>query len=251
LGLVNRGEEYRTKTTPGEIAHVQMNTDVMNGSLIIRANNVGTYANDVTVEFIEGSPPGFVYDASTKTLRFSIESGVTTANDVVELFQMQASPQVRAMFDVQNGINADGLSSDGSGVIALDSGTLTGGADSELKGNDPNPQETASLFNALIRLQLAMEKNDTREIERASQLLEVAVAKLDASQATLGVMQTSLDVVTLKLSDENIQFEETLNYTLRIDFQRASLDLLNANLAYQSALQITSMLHQLSLLNYL
>jgi len=251
LGLVNPGEEYRTKTTPGEIAHLQMNTAVMNGSLFITANSVGTYTNDVSVEFIEGSPTGFVYDATSKTLRFSVEPGITTANDVVELFQTQASPQVRAMFNVQNGTNADGLPSDGSGVVTLNSGTLTGGADSELKGNDPNPQETASLFNALIRLQLAMEKNDTREIERASQLLEVAVARLDSSQATLGVMQTGLDVVSLKLSDENIQFEETLNYTLRIDYQKASLELLNANLAYQSALQITSMLHQLSLLNYL
>jgi flagellin-like hook-associated protein FlgL len=251
LGLVNYGEEYRTKTTAGEFAYVTMNTDVMNGSLLITANSVGTYANDVNVEFAEGSPPGFVYDATSKTLRFRIEPGVTTANDVVELFQITASPQVRAMFSVQNGINADGLPSDGSGLLALGSGTLTGGADSELKGNDPNPQETASLFNALIRLQIAMEKNDTREIERASQLLDAAVAKLDASQSTLGVMQSSLDIVSSRLSDENTQFEETLNYTLRINYVKASQDYLTQQMAYQSALQVTSMMFQMSLLNYL
>ena len=251
LGLVNLGEEYRTKTTAGETAYVTMNTDVMNGSLFITANSVGTYANDVKVEFIEGSPPGFMYDATSKTLRFRIESGVTTANDVVELFQMTASPQVRAMFSVQNGINADGLPSDGSGLLALGSGTLTGGLDSELKGNDPNPQETASLFNAFIRLQIATEKNDTREIERAAQLLDVAVAKLNASQATLGVMQSSLEIVSAKLSDENVQFEETLNDTLRINFHKASLDYLSLQVAYQGVLQVTSMMFQMSLLNYL
>jgi flagellin-like hook-associated protein FlgL len=155
------------------------------------------------------------------------------------------------MFDVRNGTNPDGLPSDGSGVIALGSQTLTGGADSELKGNDPNPQETASLFNALIRLQIAMEKNDTREIERAAQLLDAAAAKMDAAQATLGVMQKSLDNVAERLSDEAIQFEETLNLTLRVDYTKDSLIYLNQQLALQSVYQVTSMMFQMSLMNYL
>ena len=251
LGLVNPGEEYRTKTTAGEFAHAVMNTDVLNGSLLIMANSVGTYANDATVEFIEGSPPGFVYDASTRTLRFSIEPGVTTANHVIELFQTGASEQVRAMFDVRNGTNPDGLPSDGSGVIALGSNMLTGGADSELKGNDPNPQETASLFTALIRMQIAMEKNDTREIERASQVLDLAVAKLNAAQATVGVLQRSLDSVAWRLEEENTLFEETLNHVLRIDFQKVSLQWSEQLLAYQASLQMSSMMFQMSLLNFL
>ena len=251
LGLVNLGEEYRTKTTAGEFAHATINTDVLNGSLLILANNVGTYANGATVEFIEGSPPGFIYDASTKTLRFSIEPGITTANDIIELFQTHASEQVRAMFDIRNGTNADGLPSDGCGLIALGANRLTGGADSELKGNDPNPQETASLFTALIRLQLAMEKNDIREIERASQLLDVTVAKLNASQATVGVMQSSLDNVLSRLSDEKIQFEETLNLTLRIEFADASAAYMAQLLSYQASLQMSSMMFQMSLLNFL
>jgi flagellin-like hook-associated protein FlgL len=251
LGLVNSGEEYRTKTTPGEIAYTLMNTDVMNGSLFITANSVGTYANDVSVEFMEGTLPGFAYNAAAKTLQFVIVPGETTANDVIELFQTQATPQVRAMFDVLNNVNSDGLPSDGSGLVSVSTGTLKGGTDSELKGNDPNPQETASLFTALIRLQVAMEKNDTREIERAAQLLEVTVARLDAAQATLGVMQSSLDNVALRLKDENTEFEETLNYTLRIDYPTVAQRYLDQQLMYQSSLQVTSMMSQLSLLNYL
>ena len=251
LGLVNLGEEYRTKTTAGEFAHATMNTNMLNGSLLILANNVGTYANGATVEFVAGSPPGFMYDAASKTLRFSIEPGVTTANDVIALFQTRASEQVRAMFDIRNGANADGLPSDGSGVIALGANTLAGGADSELKGNDPNPQETASLFTALIRMQIAMEKNDIREIERASQLLDLTVAKLDASQATLGVMQNSLDSVQARLSDEKVQFEETLNQTLRIEFAEAAQAYMNQLTMYQASLQMASMMFQMSLLNFL
>ena|GEM_PF-647128 len=251
LGLVNPGEEYRTKTTPGDSAHLTINGDVFNGAILFTAGSVGTYANDTTVEFVDGYPAGFHYDASRKVMYFVVESGVTTANDIIEIFHATASPQVREMFQVQNGINPDGLPSDGSGIINVGSGIMTGGTDSELKGNDPNPQETNSLFNALIRLQLAMEKNDIREIERASQLIEVSVSRLNSAEATLGVMQTSLDRVSERLFDENIQFEETLNHVMRIDFQEVSLRYMAQQLAYQTTMQLTSTMLQMSLMNYI
>ncbi|MDR2439659.1 MAG: hypothetical protein LBE12_09870 [Planctomycetaceae bacterium] len=251
LGLINMGEEYRTKTETGVQANTLMFPDVLNGSILVTAKNVGTYANDVKIEVIEGTPPNFVYDAASKTLRFSIESGVTTANDLVNLFQNQASETVRSMFDIQNGTNSDGLPSNGSGLVTLNSVTMTGGTDSILKGNDPNPLETDSLFNALIRLQVAMEKNDTREIERATQLLDSSVERLDSSRSLIGVMQNSLDNVQLRLADENIQYETVLNSTLRIDLSDVSLNYMAQQLAYQASMQVTSAMLQMSLLNYL
>ncbi|MDR0611663.1 MAG: hypothetical protein LBG58_16265 [Planctomycetaceae bacterium] len=251
LGLINMGEEYRTKTETGTQASVSISPEELNGSIFITAKSVGSYANDVQVEVVEGTPPSFMYDAASNTLRFSIESGVTTANDLVNLFQNQASATVRSMFDVQNGVNSDGLPSNGSGLAALNSATITGGTDSVLKGNDPNPLETDSLFNALIRLQVAMEKNDTREMERATQLLDTAVERLDGSRASIGVMLNSLDNVQLRLADENVQYETTLNSTLRIDFSDVSLDYMAQQLAYQASMQVTSAMLQMSLLNYL
>ncbi|MDR1962606.1 MAG: hypothetical protein LBQ50_02375 [Planctomycetaceae bacterium] len=251
LGLVNMGEEYRTKTEVGTQASVLIQTDVLNSSILVTAKSVGTYANDVEIEFVEGTPPDFMYDAASKTLRFSIEPGVTTANDLVNLFQNQASETVRSMFDVQNGTNTDGLPGDGSGLVVLGSATMTGGTDSLLKGNDPNPLETDSLFNALIRLQVAMEKNDTREIERATQLLDTAVERLDSSRAMIGVMQNSLDSVQVRLAEENVQYQTTLNSTLLIDFSDVSLNYMAQQLAYQASMQVTSTMLQMSLLNYL
>ncbi|MDR0521031.1 MAG: hypothetical protein LBH00_04150 [Planctomycetaceae bacterium] len=251
LGLINNGEEYREKTTAGEHASAAVNTSVLNGSILVKAASVGAYANDAKVEFIDGTPPGFVYDASSKTLRFTIESGKTTANDVIALFENHASEQVRSMFVLQNGVNADGLPGDGSGLIELGTAALAGGVNSELKGNDPNPQETGSLFNALIRMQIAMEKNDTREIERASALLDAAVVKLTESETTLGVIQVSLENTAERLSDETIQYEEVLNTTLRIDYAGVSLNYMNQQLVYQGSMQVTAMMLQMSLLNYL
>ncbi|MDR0705335.1 MAG: hypothetical protein LBF88_10155, partial [Planctomycetaceae bacterium] len=72
LGLINMGEEYRTKTENGTQANVSIFSDVQDGSILVTAKSVGTYANGVNIELIEGTPPSFVYDAASKTLRFSI-----------------------------------------------------------------------------------------------------------------------------------------------------------------------------------
>jgi len=64
-------------------------------------------------------------------------------------------------------------------------------------------------------------------------------------------MQSSLDSVAERLYDENIQFEETLNHILRIDFREVSLRFGNQLLSYQASLQVSSMMFQMSLLNFL
>ncbi len=251
LGLVARGEEYREKTTVGSQATATANVGVPNGSILITAKHVGTYGNDVNVEFVGGIPPGFTWNAAANTMTFSIEPGVTTAADIVELFENNATETVRGMFDVQVGANPDGLPGDGSGLIEMETVTMTGGVDSVLLGDDPNPQETESLFNAMIRMQVAMEKNDTREIERATNLLDQAVDRLAEARATMGVMQNSLDHVSERLAEEYIQHESTLNTVLRIDYADASLDYMAAQLSQQAAMQITSSMFQMTLLNYL
>ncbi|MDR0870927.1 MAG: hypothetical protein LBN39_09060 [Planctomycetaceae bacterium] len=124
-------------------------------------------------------------------------------------------------------------------------------ANTPLIGNDPNPQETRSLFTAMIRLQTAMEKNDTREIERSSAMLDETVAKLTASRATVGIMQQSLDNVKNRLAEENTQHESVLDNTLRIDYADASLNYLGQQTAYQASMQVAAAMLQMSLLNYL
>ncbi|MGL4595175.1 MAG: hypothetical protein ACRCUY_10635 [Thermoguttaceae bacterium] len=252
LGLVNLGEEYRTKTTAGTAANGIANSDVLNGAILVSGKQVGTYANDVNVQFVAalGDRPEFFWNAETKTMQFAV-TPETTANDVIALFQNQASESVRNMFVLQNGLNPNGLPSDGTGLIELGTTTLNGGNNAELKGKDPNPQETDSLFNALIRLQVAMEKNDTREIDRAMFLLDNSVGILNDSRATIGVMQNSLDNIQIRLAEENIQQEETLNTVFRIDYADVSLNYYAQMLSYQAALQISSSILQMSLLNYI
>ncbi|MDR1924048.1 MAG: hypothetical protein LBQ66_06710 [Planctomycetaceae bacterium] len=251
LGLINYGEEYRTITNAGGVANETINENTLNGALLITAKHAGSYADGVNIEMVEGLPTGVVWDAASGTLRFQIESGVTTANDIIKMFEEQTSEQVRSMFSIQNGINADGSSSNGNGLVTTETTTMQGGQDVVLGGNDPNPKETESLFGALIRMEIGMERNDTREIERASQMLTNAIDRLHSARTTVGIMQNSLDNVQDQLSNENVRFEQTLDVTYRIDYADASISYLAQQLSYQASMQVTASMFQMSLLNYL
>ncbi|MCL2743240.1 MAG: hypothetical protein FWE67_05255 [Planctomycetaceae bacterium] len=268
LGLVKQGEEYRSiesaladaaldgswdKVSAGQNASAVVNFNTDNSSLLVRSKNSGIYANGYTIQFVPqgtGVPP-FEFNAAARTLTFAIDSGVTTANDIIETFRSSASDQVLSMFDIQNGINNDGSTSSGSGAVNLISGQLSGGTNNVLTGFDANPKEADSLYTALIRMQAAMEKNDIREIERATQLLDNASERMKNARATVGIMQNTLDTVTDRLAEENILHETTLNQTLRIDFADASLNYMAQQLAYQAAMQTAAMMFQMSLLNFI
>ncbi|MDR1053654.1 MAG: hypothetical protein LBL39_05715 [Planctomycetaceae bacterium] len=251
LGLVNYGEEYRVKTDGGGVAGGVIGGELLNGALFISAGYAGGYADGVTVEFVDIGGESFVWDAASRTLRFGITAGATTANDVIRIFNEQATEQVRSMFNIQNATNPDGSSSSGEGLVGATSTELSGGSDVILKGNDPNPKEVESLFGAMIRLQTAMEKNDTREIERAAGLLSNSIEKLNNSRATVGVILTSLDSVQEQLSNENVRFQSTLDTTYNIDYADTSIAYMAQQLSYQVSLQLTSAMFQMSLLNYI
>ncbi|MDR2172260.1 MAG: hypothetical protein LBP59_19115 [Planctomycetaceae bacterium] len=251
LGLVAYGEEYREKTDGGEIAGGVIDGGVLNSSLFMSANYGGSYANGVRVEFVDDGELGFVWDSSSGVLRFGIDGGTTTANDIIKIFEERASDQVRSMFSIQNWVNVDGAASNGEGLVGEGVVVMDGGSDVILSGDDPNPKEVESLFGAMIRLQVAMEKNDVREIERAAGLLGNSVDKLNMSRTTVGVMLGSLDNVQDQLANENVRFQGTLDTTYNIDFADASLEYLAHQLSYQASLQVTASMFQMSLLNYI
>ena len=261
LGLVNEGEEYRSVTYPGTRATAVYDSGTNNGTLNISGNVTGAYANGVKIEFVDtvpnGNPnsTGFTWDSTTQTLTFEIDAGITTANDVIELFKNNASDELRLMFDIQNGLNADGTISDGSGLVELTTQgsepTLEGGENSMLKGNDPNPLETKSLFNALIRLQNAMLANDEREMERAAKLLDDAANLISFSREDLGIRQNAIDSLASIIADEDVQLQATLQTSFGIDEADVILNYTSAMVAYEASLKVTGTLMQMSLINYL
>ncbi|MGL6225436.1 MAG: hypothetical protein ACRC10_02285 [Thermoguttaceae bacterium] len=272
LGLIPRGSEVQYSNSGGVRASVRVDSQTDHSALNVSGRQNGSYANGVRIEFIDMNTPGgtgqpsFTWDAQSGILRFEIDPGVTTANDITKLFQDSATPAVREMFDFQNGVNSDGSFSDGTGLVALfprfvdpmnlDSGVieaprLQGGVDNALVGTDPNPKETESIFNGLIRLQLALELNDEREIERSINLLASASQVLDNSRSEIGVRQNGLDSVQFHLENEIVQLRTSLSNSLEINLSDVILQYTAALSSYQATLQITGQMRQMSLLNYI
>lgn len=272
LGLIPRGLEVQYSNSGGVRASVRVNSETDNSALMVSGRQNGSYANGVRIEFVDmNNPggtgqPGFTWDAPSGILLFEIDPSVTTANDIIKLFQDSATPAVREMFDFQNGVNADGSFSNGTGLVALfprladptdpnsdviEAPRLQGGVDNALVGTDPNPKETESIFNGLIRLQLALELNDEREIERAINLLESASQVMDNSRSEIGVRQNGLDSVQFHLENEMVQLRTSLSNSLEINLSDVILQYTAALSSYQATLQITGQMRQLSLLNYI
>lgn len=261
LGLIPRGEESATQTTDGTYASVTLGAGMENASLFVSGKSTGNYANDVRVEIVDMNAPGgsgeprFTWDSTANVLRFEIDPGTTTAAELIELYQTQGSAAVRNLYDIQNGANPDGSAGDGSGAVVLtdpsDVPALSGGSDARLLGTDPNPLEAESLFNAMIRLQIAMENNDEREIERATNQLDAGLERVNLARTEIGTRQTGLDAVATKLENEYVQHRQALADYHEIDMAETTLGYMTQSLAYEANLMIASQLFQMSLMNYL
>ncbi len=261
LGLIPSGEEYETTTTVGTRAGTNVASTAPNSNLLFRALSTGTYANDVSIVFEDTVPAGnpgdtgFSWDSVNRILRFEVNDTITTADDIITLFEDNATGELKTMFEVINGTNSDGTTSDGTGVIdltnPLDPPVMEGGEDDQLKGKDPNPREANSLFNAMIRLQQGLESGDLLEVERAVNTLDEAVDRINFARAELGVRQEGLDTINARLDDEEVNLRTALSEAHEIDLSSLVVQYTNQQISYQASLQATSKMFQLSLINFL
>jgi len=112
--------------------------------------------------------------ASIKTLTVKIVPGTTTAANVVEAVNHSSDSSLfYAVLDP-----TDGSPNDGSGKVDVTS-TGTMAEAKVLDGKDVNKTETEGVFIALLRLQQALQDNDTSEIGRAIELLDKSTQHLN------------------------------------------------------------------------
>ncbi|HYW80935.1 MAG TPA: hypothetical protein VE890_15240, partial [Thermoguttaceae bacterium] len=95
--------------------------------LIFQARDSGTDWNDFTVSFVEGVPPGntgLVYDRNAKTMEFSINSGTTTANNIISMMMADSD----AITDFHVSLEpTDGTPNNGNGLVTNGVAVLTAG----------------------------------------------------------------------------------------------------------------------------
>lgn len=128
LDDLNYGRGVDDWTGTGSVARVLVEFPGQSNDLEFRARNTGEEWNDFDIQFIDGVTPGnetLTYDEANKTITFGVASGVTTAKQLVDLFN--ATPDVREDFEILLDTD-DGKPNDGAGVVRSASAKTSGGA---------------------------------------------------------------------------------------------------------------------------
>lgn len=252
LGLVPPGAERASATSPGSIGQASVSFSGPNNDIIVRTRSATADRNGyrLIIEDANGGPEAFTLDWVNKTLRFSIQPGVTTANRLIEL--LQNDPVASQIFEIALDPK-DG--NDGTGPVEVTDPdqipAITGGESAKLTGRDVRPFETEGIFTALVRLHGALLQNNVTEAQRAVDLLDRAVLQLNFARAELGAKQQALDILSQRLEDENLQLQSSLSSDYDADLAEVVSALVAKQSAYQAALQATARIFRLTLLDYL
>jgi flagellin-like hook-associated protein FlgL len=120
-----------------------------------------------------------------------------------------------------------------------------------LTGSDVNPQETGSIFNALIKLAAAFRSNSDAGVQRAMGLLSTSMDRLNNSRAELGVREQSLTTISSLIDNEELNLKAAMSNVYDTDMASAVSQYTAAQTSYQATLQTTASLLKMTLLSYL
>lgn len=218
--------------------------------LIFRAQAPGAGLNgtDIVFNAVPGGPIAFNLAAGTLTVDFDPVAG-TTAQEIIDALTVDPlGATFLAELDP-----TDERPNDGAGLVSPQDGTaapMTGGS-STLTGTDVNFQETEGVFTALIRLQTALEINDVREMQRAIDMLDRTNLDLTFNRAELGARQQGLDIMQVRLEDEDVNLRAALSEDWDVDLVEAISNFSARQIALEASLRSTASIFQMTLLNYL
>lgn len=120
-----------------------------------------------------------------------------------------------------------------------------------MQGADVNPSETKGVFNSLLRLSKALETFDVVEIGRAVEMLDVDFERLTFSRADLGARSRSLDVLSQRVQDEDVQLRATLSEEIDADLVKAISDLAARQANMEATLRLIGQTLQLTVLSFI
>lgn len=128
LSDMNNGFGVMDYQGSGATAKAEYLSVGVNNDLFIRARNTGTAENDYIVSFVDsGGGAGsesVAWDQVAKTITIAIAPGITTANDIINVFASTAGP--RNSFEIYLD-NSDGEPNLGTGMVFTGSATTAGG----------------------------------------------------------------------------------------------------------------------------
>jgi flagellar hook-associated protein 3 len=248
LGLVPSGQTTNTSTSASTAASASISSGVPNSDLVIAAkfsgpggdvpiifNNTGVQEGSETADFSDGS---LVIDIGNNT----------NANDVIAA--LQNNPTTNAAFSASLDLSND-PTNNGTGLVSAQTVSASGGSTAVLNGTDGNPQETAGVFNALLRLNNALTSNDTAEAQRDINQLSQATQNLSFTQAALGAREQGLTAIQTQLTSQNTQLQSSKSNVSDADLATVISELTSRQVAFQASLQVMGQMFKMTLLDYL
>jgi len=223
-----------------------------NSELRFQAVNPGA-AGNVTVSFqynpnITAGNETVQYDPTANTLTFQVSSQ-TTANDIIAA--LKNNPTASAAFTASLDTSRD-PNNNGNGIVQQpQSFATTGGEEEVLTGSDTNPQQTDSVFNALLKLGTAIQNNDNPAIQQAMTLLSNSIQNLNNAHDALGVQEQALSTTNTQLSDQQINLQSAMSTDYDTNMANAIADYTTEQIAYQATLETTASIMKMTLLSYL
>jgi flagellin-like hook-associated protein FlgL len=143
------------------------------------------------------------------------------------------------------GFVADGETSSNPADVQLS------GANEVLTSEDRHTLETDSVFNSLLRLRTALKEGDVVEIGHSIERLDANMSRISFAAAEIGIRQQNLDIVDIKLQDENVQLQSALSIDLDVDLVEAISNLTARQHAFEASLRTAASLLQITLLNFI
>lgn len=108
-----------------------------------------------------------------------------------------------------------------------------------------------NLFNVLADLESAIRANDVPAIENGVMELDKGINQVTAARSKLGINAQRVEASKSQLEDVKLDYKETLSRYEDADLVETLSELLKQETAFQAALEVTTRVASLSILNYL
>lgn len=188
-------------------------------------------------------------------------NGASTIQDVIGLINTATGGSVTASFATTgNGIVLTD-STGGSGALTVGSlngttaaaglglaGTTTG---TTLQGTDVNPIRSNGVFDNLLQLADALQRNDTAGITKAASGLTSSLSQITTARGVNGAKVKELDSRTEALQDHTTVTKSMLSDVKDLDYTEAITRYQTLQTMLQASYAVTSQTSQMSLLDYL
>jgi flagellar hook-associated protein 3 len=258
LGLIPEGATSQSTTTPGAIslAHVVASPAVANSAVLVQARDKGDTLNGTEIRIVDSGagPADVTYSGGVLTFTIAttaVPTPITTAAQMIQI--ANAKPALTAEFSFQ--LDPAQSPNDGSGSLtptaAADSFVMQGGKPDLLTGSDVNSTETEGLFTALVRLKVALDSNDSYQLERSLQMLDDQMVNTTFARAELGAREQGIDSLQTQNDSQNIEIQSAISTDYDVDLATVISDLAGRQAGYQASLSSMGKIMQMTLLNYL